>query len=67
MKYSDTPYIINRDCDENLKRKMWAFAEETGTKKTLRLVMVTPWGLKQNIYSGDVANEVTMEALFEKC
>lgn len=65
MKYSDTPYIINRDYETNLKHKMWSFAEESKTKKTLRLVMVTTWGLKQNAYSGDVANEVTMDALFQ--
>ncbi|MCQ2323090.1 MAG: AAA family ATPase [Bacteroidales bacterium] len=65
MKYSDTPYIINKEYDANLKHKMWSFAEESKTKKTLRLVMVTTWGLKQNVYSGSVSNEVTMDDLFQ--
>lgn len=67
MKYSNTPYIINKEYDANLKHKMWSFAEESKTKKTLRLVMVTTWGLKQNVYSGEVSNEVTMEDLFSNC
>lgn len=67
MKFSNTPYIINKEYDANLKHKMWSFAEESKTKKTLRLVMVTTWGLKQNIYSGEVSNEVTMEDLFSNC
>jgi hypothetical protein len=36
------------------------------TKKSLYITMITTYGIKQNIYSGDVQSEVKGEDLFER-
>jgi hypothetical protein len=43
---------------------MQVFADETRTRKALRLTMVTPYGLASDSYSGAVHSQVTMDDLF---
>ena len=42
------------------------FKEVTGTNKAVQLVMVTTNGIKKNMYSSRIQNEVTINDLFEK-
>lgn len=66
MKFSETPYSITKDYAEKLKRKLQVFKEETGTRKTLLLTMITTFGVKENqYYIQRVKDSLTMDALFD--
>ena len=64
MKFSEKPFVIDKDYDLELRDKMGTFRAVTGTKKAVQLVMITTYGVKQNMYSSLVQNEVTIEDLF---
>lgn len=64
MKWAEGEYAINKSYDLQLRNKLAVFTEETKTRKALHLTFVTPNGLKQNAYRGDVQSEVTGEDLF---
>ena len=48
-----------------MPNKLQVFKDETGTKKTLFLTMITTYGIAQNKYSYLVQNNVKLEDLFE--
>jgi uncharacterized protein len=65
MKFSTSQFTIDKSYAEELKRKMDVFSENTKTKKTLFLTMITTYGVKRNLhYTGLVQKEITMDALF---
>lgn len=64
MKFSQTPYSITKEYENNLRMKMAYFTEETQTRKTLVLTMITTYGILPGIHSGVVGNEVDMNDLF---
>ncbi|MBO4375226.1 MAG: ATP-binding protein [Lachnospiraceae bacterium] len=64
MKYSDGEYVIDRDYETKLNAKCRVFREETGTKKTVQLVLISAEGLKRNAHSDIVMQLVTGEDLF---
>lgn len=66
MKFYDNQFVIDKDYDLDLRRKISRFTEVTGTKKTIQLTFVTTYGVKQNMYSGRISNQVTLEDLFAK-
>lgn len=64
MKFSENQFAIDKDYDSNLRKKISRFIEVTGTKKTIQLTFVTTYGVKKNMYSGRISNQVTLEDLF---
>ncbi|MBO5000424.1 MAG: ATP-binding protein, partial [Bacteroidaceae bacterium] len=64
IKFSLSPYIIDKDYDMRLRNKLEVFRQETGTRDALNLTFITTYGVKQNMYSGLVQSEVTMDDLF---
>ena len=65
MKFSASAFTIDKKYAGELETKLKTFKENSHTKKTLFLTMVTTYGIKKNIYStGLVQNEITMDALF---
>jgi hypothetical protein len=64
MKSVRREYRIDEHIHNDLIRKKDAFHDETGTRKGLRLVIVTTYGLVQNEYTDDVQQVVTMDDLF---
>jgi len=65
MKFSTTPFLIDKKYAEALQNKIHAFRRATGTKKTLFLTFVTTYGVLDNDYKVQgVDAEVTMNALF---
>jgi hypothetical protein len=66
MKYSNKPFVITKSQDENLRNKLGTFIEETHTKKTVHITMVTTYGVKRNEYWNNIQSEVTMDDLFEQ-
>ena len=67
MKFSVSEFTISKGYADDLKQKLQVFKDETKTKKSLFLTMVTTFGIIKNAhYTGLVQNDITMDALFEK-
>lgn len=64
MKFSVEPYIITKEYEEKLRRRMAIFRAETKTRKPLLTTFVTTYGILPNIHSGIVASEIVMDDLF---
>ena len=64
MKYCQEEYVIDKQYDMTLRNRL-SYVRE-GLKKTqnLQLTFATTFGVKQNMYSGIVQSEVTLEDLF---
>jgi hypothetical protein len=65
MKFSDSEYSITAAYDSELRRKASVFESVTSTKKAVRTIMITSYGLKRNEWSNDIFNQVVMDDLFE--
>jgi hypothetical protein len=66
MKFSLDAYKIDKDYAASLRRKVAVFREQTGTKKSLFLTMITTFGVENNEYKGSVVqNDLKMDVLFE--
>jgi AAA+ ATPase superfamily predicted ATPase len=66
MKYANTEFVIDKKYEYNLRNKREAFINETKTRKTVHLTMITTYGVKRNEYSGLIQSEVKMNDLFSK-
>ena len=66
IKFSINVFSIDKKYAEELRHKISAFKQETGTRKSVFLTFITTFGLKSNQYSmGLVQNDLTMDSLFE--
>ncbi|GHS96209.1 ATPase [Bacteroidia bacterium] len=66
MKYALKEFTIDKKYEENLRNKKAAFIEETKTRKSIHLTMVSTYGVKRNEYSGIIQSEIKMDDLFRK-
>ena len=64
MKFSGKEFVITKNDDKDFRNKVWTFTEETHTKKSVHLTMITTYGVKRNEYWGNVQSEVRLEELF---
>jgi predicted AAA+ superfamily ATPase len=64
MKYSQSEFEITKEYEKNLRNKISVFVSEAKTTKTIFLTFISTYGVKQNIHSGIVRSEVTMDDLF---
>lgn len=64
IKFSISPYEINKRYDNVLKTKVSEFQKYAKTNKALWLTMMTTYGLKDNAYAGNVQNTLTLKDLF---
>ncbi|MCR5622521.1 MAG: AAA family ATPase [Treponema sp.] len=64
MKFSADEFTIDKDYEQKLRRKVSRFVEVTGTRKSVQLTMITSYGVRKNMYSGRVTNQVLLEDLF---
>ncbi len=65
MKFNVGRFTIDKKYAENLRNKVSAFRQASGTRKAIFLTMITTYGLATSRYSGQVQNTLTMEDLFE--
>ncbi len=65
MKFSSDEFVIDKENDKSLRRKMETFRLVSGTKKGIGLAMITTYGVKKNMYSDIVNRQVTLDDLFE--
>ncbi|GHT20947.1 hypothetical protein AGMMS4957_09040 [Bacteroidia bacterium] len=64
MKYAEDEFVIDKQYDEALRKKRAAFREETKTRKTIHITMITTNGVRHNQYWGNIQSEVVMDDLF---
>lgn len=64
MKYSSEEFAIDAAYEKTLIHKRETFRNETKTKKTLLITMITPYGLKRNEFRDVVVNEISEDELF---
>ena len=66
VKFNQKPFLLTKAYREELEKKILTFKEETQTRKSVFLTLITTVSLKHNIHSlGFVQNVVTMDDLFE--
>jgi uncharacterized protein len=66
IKFSISPFSIDKKYDAELRNKVGSFKTETQTKKSTFLTMLTTFGLQSNSYSGNVQSSFKMDVLFER-
>lgn len=64
IKFAMDKYIISKAYEETLRNKLYLFSQNIGKRKTLRMTMITTYGVLQNQHSHILQNEITMEQLF---
>lgn len=65
IKYYNEEVVVSKAMDKELREKKCIFIEQTKTKKSVFLTLISPYGVKKNVgYFGTVEIELTMDALF---
>jgi AAA+ ATPase superfamily predicted ATPase len=64
MKYATKEFVITKSYDEILRNKRSVFIEETKTKKSVHITMITTYGVKHNEYWNNIQTEVLLDDLF---
>lgn len=63
-KYSSRDFILDKEYDARLRERQASFIDETGTRKSTLLTLITTFGLKHNEYSGRFQSVITSDDLF---
>ena len=67
IKYTDKPFIIDKQYAENLKNKTCTFVKVTKTNNQIFMAMISANGVKKNKYSDEILSQVvTLEDLFKE-
>ena len=66
IKYSDTPYEIDKDEDMLLRNRKALFAKETGGRKNCRTTLIAANGVKRSKYWGNIQSAITLDDLFKE-
>lgn len=66
MKYSVNEFLIDKKYDMNLRNKVESFRKATNCKKSIQLVMVTSYGLKEGKYNSFVNAQITLDDLYHE-
>lgn len=64
MKYAPEAYVLEKAEETKLRRRSETFRRLAGGTKSIQVVLVTPYGLVGNQYSGLVQRTVTLDDLF---
>lgn len=65
IKFSSGLFNLNKKYASELRNKIDVFKQETRTRKSVFLTMITTWGVNQNIHSiGLIQNDLKMDELF---
>ena len=66
MKYSQSLYTVTGDYAERIRERNDTFAHFTKTKDSIRNILITTYGLKENPHSDIFDDTVTIDDLFSK-
>ena len=64
MKFTEDEFVVDKTCEEDLKRKRRVFHEESATDNSVLLTLVSAHGLRPGVHSWDIASVVTGDDLF---
>ncbi|MBO0934187.1 AAA family ATPase [Fibrella aquatilis] len=65
LKFSTNEFVITKAYAETLERKRRVFQQQTHTRKTIFLTLITTFGVKPNPYATSlIQSQLTMDALF---
>lgn len=64
MKYCKDLYTVTGEYEKHLRERTNAFVHLTKTRDAIHTILVTTYGLKQNMYSGSIYATITMNDLF---
>ena len=56
--------VMDGKTDDEMRRRLSVFSDVTETRKSVNAVLVTPYGLLKNKYSGRYSNVITFDDLF---
>lgn len=65
MKFSNAPYLIDKEYSINLRNKIDVFRRSMKTKKTIQLVFITTFGIKQSLYNNMINRFIDLDAFFK--
>ena len=63
-KFSQDEYLITKETDAAMRRKRSDYQRATGSKHTIHLTMIAPYGVVQNEYAGNLDSVVVCDDLF---
>ena len=66
MKYTKQPYEMKHDEETKVQNRKERFIAETGTDKSIHLILVSASGVQRNAYSDEFQAIITADDLFEK-
>ena len=64
MKYCKDLFTVTGEYEKHLRERTNAFVQLTKTRDATHTILVTTYGLKQNMYSGSIYATITMDDLF---
>jgi len=64
MKFSQGEFEITKQYDSHLRERTESFRSATKTRKALHQTFVTTYGVKKNMYSGNIQSEIILDDLF---
>lgn len=64
MKYCQDLYMVTGEYEKHLRERQSTFVHFTKSKDAIHTIIVTTYGLKQNMYSSSIYATVTMDDLF---
>lgn len=66
VKFTQEPFVLTKSYKEDLQRKQFTFKQEVQTRKSVFPMLITTFGLQQNVHSlGFIQSVITMDDLFE--
>jgi len=65
MKYCKSEFTLTGDYEKHIRERNDTFVHLTKTRDAIHTVLVTTYGLKQNMYSSSICATVTMDDLFK--
>ncbi len=65
MKWASEEFAISKQYDKELRNKVNTLIDETQTKKTVHITMITTYGVKHNSYFDSMQSEITLDQLFD--
>ena len=64
MKYTENEYVVDKDFDKAMRRKVSDFIKSTQTKYTIHTTLVSANEVIDNSYAGNLQSIITAEDLF---
>lgn len=65
MKYYNDELRLTQQDEDDIRRKMNVFYEQTGTRKQIITTIITAHGLAHNVHSGCIQQELTIEDIIK--